>query len=81
MELITRSITEFSLHDGHNTPHIGQLLPDIWVHRKELYQYKKLEGEERQRYVRTYQTPLDPYLYIVDNTAAITTLLAPPLDH
>ena len=81
MGLITRSITEFSLHGGHNIPHFGQLPPDIWVDRKELYQYQTLDGEESQRYVRTYQTLLDPYEYIEDNTAVITTVLAPPLDH
>ena len=77
MGLITCSITEFSLHDGNNTRHIGQLLPDIWVDRKKLYQYQTLDGEERQRYMLTYQRLLDPYIYIEDNTAVITTVLAP----
>jgi len=66
MRLIARSITEISIHDGHKTPHIGQKLPDIWVNRKELYQYQAMNDEERQKYVLTYycdQNPLDPYPY------------------
>ena len=79
MGLITRSVTEFSLHDRHNTPYIGQLLPDIWVDRKELYQYQTvtLDDGERQRYVLIYRKLLDPYLYIEDDTAVITTMVAP----
>ena len=63
MGLITRSITEFLLHDGHtsNAPHIGQLPPDIWADGKKLYQYQTLDGGERQRYVLTYDMLLDPY--------------------
>ena len=64
--LITRSITEFSLHVGHNTtPQL--LLPDIWVDGKKLYQYQTLTTQdnvngERQRYMLTYdKPPSDPY--------------------
>ena len=77
MGSITRSITEFSLPDGHDTPHIGRLLPDIWVDRKELYQYQTPNDEERQRYLLTYRKLLDPYQYIEDKTSVITTVLAP----
>jgi hypothetical protein len=78
MGLVTRSVTGFSLHVEHtNIPrHIGQLLPDIWVDGKKLYQYRTQIDEERQRYVLTNQMPLfDPYQYMEDNTAVVTTVL------
>ena len=77
MGLITRSITEFSLHDGHNTPRIGQLLPDINVHGKKLYQYQTLDDEERRRYILTYYdipSRLGPYEYLVEED--VTPVLA-----
>jgi hypothetical protein len=67
--LVTRSITEFSLHTTSTTDtHIGQLLlPDIWVDGKKLYQYLtilRLDDGERQRYTLTYDKLLDPYEYV-----------------
>ena len=63
-ELVTRSITEFSLCVGHDIMHAGQLLPDIWV-GKELYQYQTLDDGERQGYMLTFHDKLlDPYQYV-----------------
>ena len=78
MGLITRSITEFSL--GLNTPHIGQLLPDIWVDGKKLYQYQRLDDGEGQGYMLTCDkmSVLDPYEYAEDNSTVTTTVI--PLD-
>ena len=60
--LVTRSITEFSLHVGHN-PQL--LLPDIWVDGDKLYQYRTmLDDGKRQRYMLTYDELLDPYDYV-----------------
>ena len=83
--LVTRSITEFSLHFGHNTittthTHIRQqlLLPDIWVDGKKLYQYQTtfmLNDRERQRYMLTYDKLLDPYEYVEDFTPVIQYIL------
>ena len=73
MGLVTRSITEFLLHDGHNTPHIGQLLPDIWVDGKKLYQFQLLDGGERRRYMLTYDMLLDPYEYVEEIIPYITS--------
>ena len=69
VRLVTRSITGFSLHVGHNIPHIRQLLSDIWVDGK-LYQYQTLDGEERQRYKLTYQKPelFGPYQYLEEDS-------------
>ena len=72
IELVTRSITEFSLHAGHSNTdtHIQQLLlPDIWVDGKKLYQNWttiKMDDGERQRYTLTYDKLLDPYEFIED---------------
>ena len=74
MGLVTCSITEFS---RHNTPRIGQFLPDIWVDGRKLYQYQTLYNGEGQRYVLVYHKLLDPYQYAEDNISVITTLLAP----
>ena len=67
--LVTRSITEYSLHVGHNlnttTPQL--LLPDIWFDRKKLYQYQTpttLDDGERRRYMLSYDKPLDPYAFV-----------------
>ena len=61
IELVTRSITEFSLHVGHNTtPQL--LLPDIWVDGKKLYQ-ATLDDGERRRYRLTHDEPFGPYDY------------------
>ena len=81
--LVTRSITEFSLHAGHSTTdtHIGQLLPDIWIDGKELYQYRtKLEMDEgeRQRYTLTYGKLLDPYEFVEDFNPIIKYIV--PID-
>ena len=74
MELVTRSITEFSLHVGHDSiPHIGQLLPDIWVSGMKLYQYQTPDDGERHGYKLTYHKPLDPYQYEDDNTVVSPT--------
>ena len=65
--LVTRSITEFSLHVGHSTT--PQLLPDIWVDGKKLYQYRyqtTLDDGERRRYMLTFDEPLDPYESVKD---------------
>ena len=76
MGLVTRSITKFSLHVGSiNTPHNGQSLPDIWVDGKKLYQYRTKVDEGRQRYMLTYEKLFDPYQYMEDNSAVITTVL------
>lgn len=74
--LVTRSITDFSLHVGHNIPHIGQLLPDIWVYGEKLFQYQTLGGDdgERQSYKLTYQKLLDPYHYEEGNTQVRPTI-------
>ena len=79
MELVTRSITNFS-HIGHNTPHIEQRLPDIWVEGKKLYQYRPLDDEEGQGYLLTYgMLPmLDPYQYAEGSCPFTTTII--PLD-
>ena len=77
--LVTRSITEFSLHGRYDALHrdIGQLLPDIWVAGDKLYQYQTLDDEERQRYVLTYHDLMsDPYLYVDDPTLVITSAAA-----
>ena len=76
MGLITRSIIGFSLHVEHNMSHIGQLLPDIWVDGKKLYQYRTQDDEARQRYMLTYQKLFDPYQYVEDDTTVMTTVLA-----
>ena len=69
--LITRSITEFSFYVGHNTT--PQLLPDIWVDGKKLYQYRYQTtlDDERRRYVLTFDEPLDPYESVDDFTPPI----------
>ena len=64
MGLVTRSVIGFSLHIGHNIPHIGQLLPDVWVDGKKLYQYMTEVDEEKQGYMLTYQKLFDPYEYM-----------------
>lgn len=76
IKLVTRSITDFSL--GHNIPHIGHLLPDIWVYGEKLFQYQTLGGDdgERQSYKLTYQKLLDPYHYEDDNTQVRRTISA-----
>ena len=63
IELVTRRITEFSLHEGHNTtPQL--LLPDIWVDGKKLYQYQTTLGDgERRRYKLTFGELLGDYGY------------------
>ena len=84
--LVTRSITEFSLHAGHGTrdTHIGQLLlPDIWVDGKELYhwQYRttlEMDEGERQRYTLTYDKLLDPYEFVEDFNPIIKYIV--PID-
>ena len=70
--LVARSISEFSLHVGHNTT--PQLLPDIWVDEKKLYQYRyqtTLDDGERRRYMLTFDEPLDPYESVDDFTHPI----------
>ena len=75
--LITRSITEFSLHAGHGTTdtYIGQLLlPDIWIDGKKLYQYRttlKMDDGERQRYTLTHDKLLDPYEFVEESKPVI----------
>ena len=81
--LVTRSITEFSLHAGHSTTdtHIGQLLPDIWIDGKELYQYRttlEMDEGERQRYTLTYDKLLDPYEFVEDFNPIIKYIV--PID-
>jgi hypothetical protein len=73
------SITEFSPHTGiDDIPHIGQLLPDIWVDGKRLlFQYQTHADEEREGYMLTYQKPFDPYQYMEDDAAVVTTVLSP----
>ena len=76
IELITRSITEFSLHVGSNTSQrIEQRLPDIWVDEKKLFQYQTLDDGERQRYMQIYDRLSDPYEYVDDNVPVITTVI------
>ena len=77
--LASCSITGFSLHVGHDIPHIGQLLPDIWVDGKKLYQYRTLNNEDRKRYMLTYHKSFDPYQYPEDDTGVVRTVynLAP----
>ena len=81
MGLVTRSISNFSLHVGHDdTPlhSISGILPDIWVDGKKLYQCQTLEDDGgRWRYSLSFQELLDPYRYVEDNVSVITTLLAP----
>ena len=81
MGLVTRSISDFSLHVGYgDVPHIGGLLlPDIWVAGKKLYQCQTSDYDDggRRRYSLTYQKLLDPYRYVEDNISVMTTLLAP----
>ena len=64
--LVTRSITGFLLHVGQNTLHIRQLLPDIWVDGKELYQYQTPDDGEGHRYMLTrvakVQSRTDPLI-------------------
>ena len=82
--LVTRSITEFSLHAGHGTTdtYIGQLLlPDIWIDGKKLYQYRttlEMDEGERQRYTLTYDKPLDPYEFVEDFSPIVKYIV--PLD-
>ena len=82
MELVRYSINQFSLQvgDNHDTPHIGQIPPDIWVDGKKLYKYQTLENEEGQGYMLTYGIlpMLDPYRYADDSTSFTTTVI--PLD-
>ena len=80
MRMLTRSVTEFSLHDtpsAHASMGQLQVLPYIWVDRKELYQYQTQEYGERRRYVLRDEKLLDPYRYIEDKTAAMATVLVP----
>ena len=73
IELIARSITQFSLHIGHNmhnTSHIEQLLLDIWLDGKKLFQYG-----ERQRYMLIYDKLSDPYEYADDDVPTIVTVI------
>ena len=78
MALITRSITGFSLHVGHDVPHIGHLWPDIWVDGKKLYQYQTQVDVARQKYVLTSRHLFDPYQYRdMDDGAVVMTILAP----
>ena len=75
--LVTRSITEFSLHVGHNTTP-QPLLPGIWVDEKTLYQYQTptiLDDGERQRYLLTYENLLDPYEDVKDFIPLIQYIL------
>jgi hypothetical protein len=74
--LAIRSITGFSLYTGIDIdiPHIGQLLPDIWVDGKRLYQYQTHADEEREGYMLTYQKTFDPYQYMEDDAAVRTTV-------
>ena len=82
--LVTRSITEFSLHAGHSNTdtHIQQLLlPDIWVDGKKLYQYRttlEKDDGERQRYQLTYDKLLDPYEFEEDFNPIINYIV--PID-
>ena len=79
IELVARSITEFSLPVGHNTtPQL--LLPDIWVDRNKLYQYQTtLNDGERRRYKLTFGELLnfgellglyeyDPYIRYIEQS-------------
>jgi hypothetical protein len=74
-ELVERSVTDFSLQVGGNRPHSGQILPDIWVGGKKLYQYQTLDDGVGQRYKLTYRPLLGPYKYLEDNTTVMTTVV------
>jgi hypothetical protein len=54
MELVERSVTDFSRQIGGNRPQSsGQILPDIWVGGKKLYQYQTLDDGVGQMYKLT----------------------------
>ena len=80
--LVTRSITQFSIHVGRNTTSTPQLLlPDIWVDGKKLFQYRTLitpDDGERRGYMLSYDKLLDPYECVEDFTPLIQYILQGP---